>query len=187
MEDFKTVGDIIKSNVALDLIDKKINERINNKLKELNNVDVKIFTKEGVKIPTRAHDDDYGYDIYAEKIDYEYHKDRWIIHTGIYVEIPKGYAIHIYPRSSLSKTDYYIPNAPGIIDAGYRGEILIVFKCRTSINVDAYREIFPYKVGDRVAQMNIVKSLNINFIKIKDYGEFSKTERGDSGYGSTGK
>lgn len=187
MEDCKTVGDIIKSNVILDLIDKRINARINNKLKELNNIDIKIFTKEGAKIPTRAHNDDYGYDIYAHKIEYDYNRDRYIVYTGLYVEIPEGYAIHIYPRSSLSKSEFYIPNTPGIIDAGYRGEILVVFKCRTSINVKAYRENFPYKVGDRVAQMNVIKSLNIKFIKVNDETELSRTERGIGGYGSSGR
>lgn len=187
MEDCKTVGDIIKSNVILDLIDKRINARINNKLKELDNIDVKIFTKEGAKIPTRAHDDDYGYDIYAHNIEYDYNRDRYIIHTGIHVEIPKGYAIHIYPRSSLSKTEFYIPNAPGIVDAGYRGEILIIFKCRTDIYISKLRTSFPFKEGDRIAQMNIVKSLNINFIEVKDETELSNTERGNDGYGSTGQ
>ena len=188
MEDCKTVGDIIKSNVILDLIDKRINARINNKLKELNNIDVKIFTKEGAKIPTRAHDDDYGYDIYAYKIEYDYNRDRYIVHTGIHVEIPEGYAIHIYPRSSLSKTEFYIPNAPGIVDAGYRGEILVVFKCRTNNCIDKdWYDVFPFKEGDRIAQMNIVKSLNINFIEVKDETELSNTERGNYGYGSTGK
>lgn len=187
MEDCKTVGDVIKSNIILDLIDKRINARINNKLKELDNIDVKIFTKEGAKIPTRAHNDDYGYDIYAHKIEYDYNRDRYIVHTGIYVEIPEGYAIHIYPRSSLSKTEFYIPNAPGIVDAGYRGEIFIVFKCRTDIYISKLRTSFPFKEGDRIAQMNIVKSLNINFIEVKDETELSNTERGNDGYGSTGK
>lgn len=188
MENCKTVEDIIKSSILLDLIEQRINERLDDKLKELDNIDVKIFISEGAKIPTRAHDDDYGYDIYANKIQYDYSKDRYIIYTGIHVEIPKGYAIHIYPRSSLTKSEFYIPNSPGIIDAGYRGEILVIFKCRTSSCIDKnWYDAFPFREGDRIAQMNIVKSFNINFIEVKDETELSRTERGNGGHGSTGQ
>ena len=86
-----------------------------------------------IPLPVYAHNDDACCDLYAKFIELDTDLDRIIVHTGLHVEIPKDYEIELRPRSGLAKTEWYIVNTPGTVDCGYRGEIKVVFKCRTNV------------------------------------------------------
>ena len=175
---------------------------------------------ENAVIPKYAIDGDVGMDLTAIDVEYDEEKDMYIYHTGISIESPKHYGVLIFPRSSNRNTDAYICNHVPVIDtAVYRGEIMICFKNRDSLNQialkeemdelftslqvykdpsdaveEAYKAYYkakedpmkyaPYKVGDRICQMVLIPYPNVLF---KEADELSKTERGEKGFGSTGK
>lgn len=130
-------------------------------------------------IPHYAKQGDAGLDLTATNYKYDEQSDNHIYGTGLAIEIPEGYVGLVFPRSSNRKTCAYMTNHVGVIDSGYRGEIMVTFKNRTA----TYKNI-PYEVGDRVAQLIIVAYPSINLI---ESGELSETERGEGGHGSTGK
>lgn len=95
-----------------------------------------------IPLPTYAHNGDACCDLYAQSIEYDVSKDRYIVHTGLHIALNKDYECELRPRSSLAKTEYYIVNSPGTIDEPYRGEIMVVFKCRDNIKfIDAIDSI----------------------------------------------
>jgi len=98
--------------------------------------------------------------------------------TGLAMEIPYGYVGLMFPRSSISKTKLRLCNCVGVIDSGYRGEIMFKF------NLDKDSPFPMYNEGDRVGQLMIIP---IPFIEFKEVDELSDSERGDGGFGSTGK
>lgn len=101
--------------------------------KEMENVTVKLKKlNENAVLPKYAKDGDAGMDLVATSVEYDEKMDAFVYHTGIAVEIPQGYYMQILPRSSNRKTDAYMTNHVGVIDSGYRGEILVTFKNRTS-------------------------------------------------------
>ena len=130
-------------------------------------------------IPKYAKPGDAGMDLTAVSCDYNVHNDYYVYGTGLAIEIPEGYVGLIFPRSSNRKTDAYMTNHVGVIDSGYRGEIMITYKDK-----DRYRTGTPYHLGDRVAQLIIMPYPTINLIEVE---ELSETERGEGGHGSTGK
>ena len=85
----------------------------------------------------------------------------------------------LYPRSSNSKTDLYLTNHVGVIDSGYRGEIMFKFR-----PINGIEDAFIYAVGDRVGQLIIIPYPSIEFVETE---ELSDSDRGDGGFGSTGK
>ena len=196
--------------------------RLEVKLKKLN---------EKAVIPTYAHDGDVGMDLTAIDVEYDMDRDMYIYHTGLAFETDKHYGMFLFPRSSNRNTDAYLCNHVGIADTAiYRGEIILCFKNRTSLQVRAKMEemrffindiaykpftvsnenslsftwqesarnaqgasnwvynspmsFAPYEVGDRIAQMVILPYPNV---KIREFNELSSTERGDNGFGSSGK
>ncbi len=101
-----------------------------------------------------------------------------VLHTGIAVEIPDGYAMMIYSRSGHGfKNDTRLANCVGILDSDYRGEILV------KLTADKGGQLVV-QPGDRIAQAMIVP---INQVKFEEVNELSETERGQGGFGSTGK
>lgn len=123
------------------------------------------------------------------------HEDNYIEYgTELAVEIPPGYVGFIYPRSSLSNYDLILANHVGVIDSNYRGEIKFRFKptkkpsmnfrsSDMSILVDT-NECKYYEVGDRIGQLIIMPIPTVEFEEVED---LSSSERGDKGYGSSGK
>ena len=102
---------------------------------------------------------------------------------GIALEIPDGFVGLIFPRSSIRKTDLALTNCVGVVDSGYRGELQATFKKVYGKNDVRIGET-DYKVGDRIAQIIILPYPQIEFNEVE---ELSNTERGDGGFGSTGK
>lgn len=133
-------------------------------------------------IPSYAHPGDAGMDITATSVEYDSKNDCFMYHTGLAFEVPKGYVMLIFPRSSNRKTNYYLTNHVGVLDSGYRGELMMAYKCRDREHYD--RTIPPYAVGDRIGQIMILPYPLIRFI---ESDELSETERGTGGFGSTGK
>ena len=114
-------------------------------------------------------------------VDVEFTDDYISYKTGIAIEIPKGYVGLVFPRSSNSKKDLLLTNSVGVIDSGYRGEIEIRYK--TILN-NKKENISIYNTLDRVGQIMIIPYPSITFVEVD---ELSQTERGDGGFGSTGK
>jgi len=132
---------------------------------------------ENAVIPTYAKDGDAGMDLVATRIisnttfDVSYG-------TDLVMEIPNGFVGLVFPRSSIRKYELILSNSVGVIDSGYRGELQATFKKENGL------DSLAYKVGDRIAQIMIIPYPPIEFDEV---AELSDTERGDGGFGSTGK
>lgn len=147
-------------------------------------VEVKIKLEDYVskEIPTYAHDGDACVDLKCMAIDTDMHENIIILHTGVHVELPEGYVMLIIPRSSNCKTPLYMPNSIGVIDSGYRGEILVKYKAPDRLTFINYKDY--YKVGDRIAQAIVLPYPTIKFTQVDNLTESS---RGNGGFGSTGR
>jgi dUTP pyrophosphatase len=130
-------------------------------------------------IPTYAKDGDAGMDLVATSI-ISTTSTQITYGIGLALEIPKGFVGLIFPRSSVRKTRLMLSNCVGVVDSGYRGELQATFN---KINNDSVSEN-DYKVGDRIAQIMIIPHPPIEFDVVD---ELSDTERGEGGFGSTGK
>lgn len=127
--------------------------------------------------PTKAHSTDAGCDLTACNFTTD-HDGNFVYGTGIALEIPKGYVGLVFPRSSVAGVGLQLTNCVGVIDSGYRGEVLMKFRPhgRGVCN--------PYKVGDRIGQLIIMPYPEVTFEEAK---QLSESERGEGGYGSSGK
>ena len=130
-------------------------------------------------IPSYAKDGDAGMDLVATSI-ISSTSTQITYGIGLALEIPKGFVGLIFPRSSVRKTRLMLSNCVGVVDSGYRGELQATFN---KINNDSVSEN-DYKVGDRIAQIMIIPHPPIEF---EEADELSDTERGEGGFGSTGK
>lgn len=145
-------------------------------------VKIKKLVEEAV-IPSYAKHGDAGMDLTAISYNYKHDIDCHIYGTGLAVEIPEGYVGLLFPRSSNRKTDSYMCNHVGVIDSGYRGEVMISFKNRDK-DISAIQQLTkPYEIGNRVAQLIIMP---VPYVKFKEVNELSESERGEGGHGSSG-
>lgn len=129
------------------------------------------------RLPLRAHDGDAGADLYSVEAETIPPGERRAVGTGIAVALPPGYAGFVQPRSGLAfKHGVMVVNSPGLIDAGYRGEI------RVSL-YNSGSEPFEIAVGDRIAQFVIQRVETFGFVEVD---ELDETGRGAGGFGSTG-
>lgn len=162
-------------------------------------------------IPFYAHEGDMGMDLVATSMEYDEKHDYIVYHTGIAIEPTKGYGTLLFPRSSNRDTDVYMTNHVGVIDSGYRGEILICFKYRTSAHsIQLFNKVvfavntilsrlglknlqipfneeeleFPYHPKDKIGQLIVFPYPTVEF---EEVDELSPSERGTNGHGSTGK
>lgn len=131
------------------------------------------------KLPTRAHAGDAGLDLYANEPARIEPGARASVGTGIAVEIPEGHAGLVLPRSGLAaRHGIALVNAPGLIDAGYRGEVRILL-----LNTDR-EEAFEVSPGDRIAQLLVTPFAELAPVEVS---ELTETARGDGGFGSSGR
>lgn len=85
--------------------------------KDINNVTVKVWREDKrIPLPVYGKEGDACCDVYATSIEYDEEKDRWIVHTGLHFALPDEYEMELRPRSSNTKTELYVPNAPGTLD-----------------------------------------------------------------------
>jgi dUTP pyrophosphatase len=128
--------------------------------------------------PERAHDADAGWDLRAAEAVKLGPGERASVGTGVAVAIPEGCAGLVLPRSGLAmRHGITVVNAPGLIDAGYRGEVRVLL-----LNTDR-GEGFDVAVGDRIAQLLVVRHETAGFDEVDSLDE---TARGTAGFGSTG-
>ena len=114
-------------------------------------------------IPTYAHDGDVGMDLTAIDVEYNEEYDMYIYHTGLAFESPFNYGQFLFPRSSNRKTEAYLCNSVGIADSAiYRGEIIICYKNRTSMDVEARLVFLETLVDSMLAIQTIKPETNIN-------------------------
>jgi len=134
---------------------------------------------ENAIIPSYAKAGDAGMDLVATSIISE--NDIQVTYgIGLALEIPEGFVGLIFPRSSVRKTRLMLSNSVGVVDSGYRGELQATFN---KVNQNSIAEN-DYKIGDRIAQLMIIPHPYVDFIEAN---ELSNTERGEGGFGSTGK
>jgi dUTP pyrophosphatase len=130
-------------------------------------------------LPSRAHEGDAGLDLHACEAAHIGPGERWSVGTGIAIEIPAGYAGLVLPRSGLAKKHgIALVNSPGLIDAGYRGEVRVLL-----LNTDP-AEIFRVEPGDRIAQLVIAP---IVLAEPLETDALAESARGDGGFGSSGR
>lgn len=128
-------------------------------------------------LPAYAHDGDAGMDIRASENAIIHKGEYKVVHTGLHIECPGGHVAYVMPRSGLAvKHGITVLNAPGVVDSGYRGEIVVPL-------INLGRETFEVSPGDRIAQLIISP-----YTKVKPYSvsSLSDSERGSYGLGSTG-
>jgi dUTP pyrophosphatase len=141
-------------------------------------------------IPTYAKEGDAGMDMIATSIISDT-PTQITYGLGIALEIPNGFVGLVFPRSSIRKTGLQLSNSVGVIDSGYRGELQATFNkvfggegMYDEMKVNQMQPNEYYKLGDRVAQIMIIPYPPIEF---EEADELSDTERGEGGFGSTGK
>ena len=133
----------------------------------------------GVPLPSYAHPGDAGADLTAAEDIEQAPGQRALVRTGLAIALPDGYAAFVHPRSGLAANHgVTLVNAPGTVDAGYRGEIKV-----TLLNTDRDRPV-SFRRGDRIAQLVIQRVERAVFHEVTMLPDSS---RGDGGFGSTGQ
>ena len=154
---------------------------------------LQVFCKRPELLPSRAHDDDSGIDVRLNLYDGQLevittnppkmllHRDMGVVMlpTGVHVAFPRGFDLQVRPRSGLAVQGLTIVNAPGTIDAGYRGEIKII-----CYNLQAKPILLTH--GDRIAQLVLAPVVFPRISIVESREELGETERSEAGYGSTG-
>jgi dUTP pyrophosphatase len=132
----------------------------------------------GLPVPSYARAGDAGADLHCTTDVVLAPGERAVVGTGVAIALPPGYAGFVHPRSGLAaRAGLSIVNAPGTVDAGYRGEILVCL-----INLDP-RDELHLRRGDRIAQLVVQKVEHARFVEV---AELPASERGAGGHGSTG-
>ena len=141
---------------------------------------VKFKMMEGCQdyVPKKAHHDDAAFDLMAREDALLEPAKSKLVPTGLFIELPIHYEAQVRPRSGLAiKHNLTVTNSPGTIDSGYRGEVCVIM-------LNAGKENYHIKKGDRIAQMVIAKLPEVEMVQVD---ELSDTKRGAGGFGSTGK
>ena len=130
------------------------------------------------QLPTKAHEHDAGWDIYATSESYPSGGDTGLYveyGTGLAMEVPRGYVALLFPRSSVSSTRHSLRNSVGVIDCDYRGEIKLRFTPDEGGT--------GYTMGDKIGQLVFVR---LPKIEIEEVDSLSATSRSGGGFGSSG-
>jgi dUTP pyrophosphatase len=132
----------------------------------------------GVPLPSYAHPGDAGADLVTAEDFSLGPGERAVVRTGVAIALPAGYAAFVHPRSGLAaRHGVTVVNAPGTVDAGYRGEIKV-----TLLNTDARRPV-SFRRGDRIAQLVIQR---VEYVSFREVDALPGSVRGEGGFGSTG-
>lgn len=160
-------------NILFDIFDQAVTQY------EGYDIILPIHLDTGAKVPTYAHNTDAAADLYAnEDIVIKAHSLGNMVHTGVKIGLPEGWRATILPRSSTGlKTPLRLSNSQGLIDSSYRGEIMLLFDNISDSD-------FTIKAGDRLAQLEVKP---VYRFKAKIIDTLDETERGEGGFGSTGK
>lgn len=134
-----------------------------------------VLLDDGAVMPKRAHEDDAGFDLYSPKMDVVPKRGSAVIDTGVHVAIPKGYAGLLVSKSGLNIRHGLISD--GLIDAGYTGSIRVKLYNLSDISYIVER-------GDKISQLVFIPIVEPALVEVTD---LAPTERGDGGFGSTGK
>lgn len=136
------------------------------------NIKIKKLAPEAV-IPAYTKVGDAGMDVYAIS---KYETNKFVEYgTGLAFEVPEGYVLLVFARSSVSNTNLILANSVGVLDSGYRGELKLRFRKMGTED---------YQLGERVGQIMVLPYPQVYF---EEVAELSHTERGDGGFGSSGK
>lgn len=130
-------------------------------------------------MPAKAHPTDAGFDLYATSKTVDDYGNV-VYGTGLAFEIPEGYAGFLFPRSSNAKKNLLLTNSAGVLDCHYRGEVTFKFRCIHRLD----EEPRTYAIGDRIGQLIVMPIPEVEF-EFAD--KLSETDRGEGGYGSTGR
>ena len=173
-------------------------------------IEIPISLSGGAKCPKYAYVGDAGLDVYAIE-DYDIEPGETVlVKTGLKVAVPRGFELQVRPRSGTSlKTKMRVANAPGTIDSGYRGEIGIIIEniepkiadisytfednpedaAHPYIRLTSVKHGKPYHIekGERIAQLVLNEIPLAHFYEVDDIGVFDNDDRGEGGFGSSGK
>ena len=139
---------------------------------------IKVMLDEDAKMPTRAHEDDAGYDLYSPQDYILMAGHNAVIDTGVHIQIPKGYVGFLKSKSGLN-VHHHI-TGEGVIDSGYTGSIKVkLYNNSTDMN-----DTYEINKGDKIIQLVILPILTP---KLELVNMFEETDRGTGGFGSTGK
>ena len=144
-----------------------------------NNFNIKIkILNEFAKIPSKSHEDDIGYDLYSDG-EYIIEPQKVVlVNLGITIQLPKNVGGFVLPRSGLASKNLVAPiNAPGLIDPGYTGELMVPL-------MNYSDEVYTVSQNERVAQLVTITTGSISFEKVDD---LDISDRSTGGFGSTGK
>lgn len=158
-----------------------------------------VVCEPGSIVPSYAYNgESVGLDLYARSVEYDKEIDAWIYKTGVHIALDKDEAGFVCPCSRNRKTDYYIPNTPGIVDPGFTGEVTVNYKNRTNkyilnilskfmdaMNINySHLSMFkpPYEIGECCGQLIIVPIVRKE-LEIVD--KLPESYRGDKSHGST--
>lgn len=145
--------------------------------RDIDDVSVKVWREDkSVPLPTYGREGDACCDVYAKSIEYDSDKDRFIIHTGLYFALPDEYEMELRPRSSNTKTDFYMPNSPGTLDWGYRGELRVIFKNRTSRQLIRIISTFGNAFNDIVTRVKHENAYNSIMCVRQEFNKLIKKE-----------
>lgn len=170
---------ILNSGISFEDFSTILGENFSDKLgaREIVNVNVEKLT-DTARIPVYSHSTDACADIYSDESITINPGETRMISTGLAFAIPEGYVIHVYPRSSIgAKTPLRLSNSVGVIDAGYRGELKIIY-------TNTGDKPYVVSQGDRIAQMSIDAAPMARFNLVDSVKEIGEDRGG--GIGSTG-
>jgi dUTP pyrophosphatase len=151
---------------------------------------LKVFLKDGAKLPAYAHAGDSGLDLCATKDFTLKLMQPQVAMTGVHVEIPDGYEAQVRPKSGLSSKGVFA--TLGTVDSNFRGEIgvtLTLIRKDDISGCDVYVHgcsEYEFKAGDKIAQLVIAPVARVAVQQVQNVGELSETERGERGWGSSG-
>lgn len=144
-------------------------------------IEVKYVNTSEFKNPNYAKDGDSGFDLRATEGGTLKSLERKLVPTGLFFELPQGCELQIRPRSGMAyKHGITVLNTPGTVDTGYRGEVKVLL-------VNVSNEEFTWEKGDRIAQGVISHRVASETAELVEVNELSESERGEGGFGSTGK